>query len=97
MADDTEAFLELNDAELAALRPVGERVPVSAGQYLYREGDPAYDFYVVLAGVVEIVVTADGAERVLARYDDVAVGCDCQIKRAEFRVADQPDGPRDLA
>ncbi len=68
MADDTEAFLELNDAELAALRPVGERVPVSAGQYLYREGDPAYDFYVVLAGVVEIVVTADGAERVLARH-----------------------------
>jgi thioredoxin reductase (NADPH) len=68
VADDTEAFLELNDAELAALRPVGERVPVSAGQYLYREGDPAYDFYVVLAGVVEIVVTADGAERVLARH-----------------------------
>jgi thioredoxin reductase (NADPH) len=68
VADDTEAFLELNDAELAALRPVGERVAVSAGQYLYREGDPAYDFYVVLSGVVEIVVTADGAERVLARH-----------------------------
>src|SRR5260221_7523933 len=68
VAADTEAFLELNDAELAALRPVGERVAVSAGQYLYREGDPAYDFYVVLAGVVEIVVTADGAERVLARH-----------------------------
>jgi len=68
VADDTEAFLELNEAELEALRPVGERVSVSAGQYLYREGDPAYDFYVVLAGVVEIVVTADGAERVLARH-----------------------------
>ena len=68
MADDTEAFLELNDAELAALTPVGDRRVVSAGQYLYREGDPAYDFYVVLAGVVEIVVTADGAERVLARH-----------------------------
>ena len=46
MAADTEAFLELNDAELAALTPVGERKAVSAGQYLYREGDPAYDFYV---------------------------------------------------
>ena len=34
------------------------------------------------------------AERVLARHDDVAVGCNRQIKRAEFRVADQPDGPR---
>jgi len=68
VADDTEAFLELNDAELAALTPVGDRRVVSAGQYLYREGDPAYDFYVVLAGVVEIVVTADGAERVLARH-----------------------------
>jgi thioredoxin reductase (NADPH) len=68
VAADTEAFLELNDAELATLTPVGERQAVSAGQYLYREGDPAYDFYVVLAGVVEIVVTADGAERVLARH-----------------------------
>ena len=28
MADDTEAFLELNEAELEALRPVGERGPV---------------------------------------------------------------------
>jgi hypothetical protein len=36
------------------------------------------------------------AERVLARYDDLAVGCDRQIKRAEFRVADQPDRPHPL-
>src|ERR1700736_3951354 len=33
------------------------------------------------------------AERVLARHDDVPVGCNRQIKRVEFRVADQPDGP----
>lgn len=37
------------------------------------------------------------AERVLARHDDVPVGCNRQIKRAEFRIADQPDGPRNLA
>jgi thioredoxin reductase (NADPH) len=41
---------------------------VSAGEYLYREGDPGYDFYVVLAGAVEIVVSSDGKERVIVRH-----------------------------
>ena len=65
-ADD--AFLQLNDAELAALAPLGVRRAVSTGEYLYREGDPGYDFYVVLAGAVEIVVHSDGKERVIARH-----------------------------
>jgi thioredoxin reductase (NADPH) len=67
-AESDDAFLQLNDAELAALRPLGVRRAVSAGEYLYREGDPAYDFYVVLAGEVEIVVNSDGKERVIARH-----------------------------
>src|SRR4029077_14553787 len=39
-----------------------------AGEYLYREGDPEYEFYVVLSGAVEIVVRSEGAERVIARH-----------------------------
>ena len=59
MATETDdAFRELSDAELAALGPLGVRRAVSAGEYLYREGDPSYDFYVVLSGAVEIVVKA---------------------------------------
>ena len=68
MAAETDAFLQLNDAELAALEPLGVRRAVSAGEYLYREGDPGYDFYVVLAGAVEIVVNAEGKDRVIARH-----------------------------
>ena len=67
-AETDDAFRQLNDAELAALGPLGVRRAVSAGDYLYREGDAGYDFYVVLAGAVEIVVNADGKERVIARH-----------------------------
>jgi len=67
-AETDEAFRQLNDAELAALGPLGVRRAVSAGEYLYREGDAGYDFYVVLTGAVEIVVNTDGKERVIARH-----------------------------
>ena len=67
-AETDDAFRQLNDAELAALGPFGVRRAVSAGEYLYREGDSGYDFYVVLAGAVEIVVNTDGKERVIARH-----------------------------
>jgi thioredoxin reductase (NADPH) len=67
-AETDDAFQQLTDAELAALKQFGTRRAVSAGDYLYREGDSAYDFYVVLADAVEIVVSADGKERVIARH-----------------------------
>jgi CRP-like cAMP-binding protein len=67
-AETDDAFQQLTDAELAALAPLGVRRAVSAGEYLYREGDAGYDFYVVLAGAVEIVVNSDGKERVIARH-----------------------------
>jgi thioredoxin reductase (NADPH) len=67
-AETDDAFRQLNDAELAALAPLGVRRAVAAGEYLYREGDAGYDFYVVLAGAVEIVVNTDGKERVIVRH-----------------------------
>ena len=67
-AETDDAFRQLNDPELAALRQFGVRRAVSAGEYLYREGDAGYDFYVVLAGAVEIVVNSEGKERVIARH-----------------------------
>jgi thioredoxin reductase (NADPH) len=68
LAAETDAFLQLNDTELAALGQLGVHRTVSAGEYLYREGDPGYDFYVVLAGAVEIVVNSEGKDRVIARH-----------------------------
>ena len=54
MAADPDAFRHLSDAELAALERLGVRRAVAVGEYLYREGDPSYDFYIVLANAAEI-------------------------------------------
>jgi len=66
-ADDAVLFPTLADSELAVLAALGTRRPVAVGEYLYREGDPTYDFYVILSGVVEIAVHSDGEERIINR------------------------------
>jgi thioredoxin reductase (NADPH) len=66
--DDAVIFPTLADSELAVLEALGTRRPVTVGEYLYREGDIAYDFYVILSGAVEIVVRSDGEERIIARH-----------------------------
>ena len=54
------------DAEqLALLRRYGQERPTTAGQVLFREGDRAYDFIVVLSGVVAVVDHEAGVEREL--------------------------------
>src|SRR6266705_2637839 len=68
MADDAVAFPTLDDSELAVLEALGSRRSVAVGEYLYREGDTTYDFYVILSGAAEIVVRSDGEERIVARH-----------------------------
>jgi thioredoxin reductase (NADPH) len=69
VAADPDAFQQLSDAELATLGQLGVRRAVAAGEYLYREGDASYDFYVVLSGAVEIFVKSEGQERIIARHE----------------------------
>ena len=59
---------EFEAAELAYLESLGSRRLVGAGEYLYRAGDAGYDFYVVLSGMVDIVLAADGEERILVTH-----------------------------
>ena len=55
------------DAEqLALLSRYGQQRPTTAGQVLFREGDRAYDFIVVLSGAVTVVDHEAGVERELA-------------------------------
>jgi thioredoxin reductase (NADPH) len=68
MADDPTAFPTLVESELAVLGALGTRRSVSAGEYLFQEGDATYDFFVVLSGAAEIVVRTDGEERSIARH-----------------------------
>ena len=68
MVDDPLAFPTLDDSDIAAIEPLGARRSISIGEYLYREGDAHYDFFVVVSGMVEVAVHADGEERVVARF-----------------------------
>src|SRR5260370_11517643 len=67
MADDAVALPTLDDSELAVLETLGTRRSVAVGEYLYREGDTTYDFYVILSGAAEIVVRSDSEERIITR------------------------------
>jgi thioredoxin reductase (NADPH) len=59
----------LDSSEMAILDSVGSRRAIHLGEYLYREGDSAYDFYVLISGMVGIVVGADGPrERFIIRH-----------------------------
>ena len=66
--DDPAAFPTLDEAAMAALARFGTRRSVAPGEYLYREGDPVYDFYAVVSGAVDIVMAVDGGEQVITRH-----------------------------
>jgi len=46
----------LDPSEVAIFEAVGTRRRAAAGDYLYHEGDPHYDFWIVLSGAVDVVV-----------------------------------------
>ena len=54
MAED-EAFPTLTDADMAVMDELGTRRKITAGEYLYREGDLTYDFMVVVSGSIDVV------------------------------------------
>jgi thioredoxin reductase (NADPH) len=68
MADEDEATPTLGPADIALLGQLGERRQVRAGEYLFREGDVTYDFFVLVSAEVDIVVTADGDENVIIHH-----------------------------
>ena len=67
MSDDA-AFPTLDESDIGVLDALGTRRPIAAGEYLYREGDATYDFFVVVSGEVEIIVNSGGEETVVARH-----------------------------
>lgn len=66
MPDEVDATPTLDATEVAQVAQFGARRRVSEGEYLYREGDVSYDFFVVVSAEVEILVTADGGESIIA-------------------------------
>jgi thioredoxin reductase (NADPH) len=68
MPDEAEATPTLDAADMALVAQLGVRRQVREGEYLYREGDVTYDFFVMVSAEVDIVVVVDGSERVVARH-----------------------------
>jgi thioredoxin reductase (NADPH) len=66
--DDPAAFPTLDADQIAALEAVGERRRFEEGEFLYRQGDAGYDFYVVVSGVIDIVVGAGSDERLVTQH-----------------------------
>jgi thioredoxin reductase (NADPH) len=68
------AFPTLDAPAIAVFEAVGERRATRVGDFLYRAGDDAYEFFVVLSGEVDIVLEGNGNghgdadERVIARH-----------------------------
>jgi thioredoxin reductase (NADPH) len=68
MVREAEAFPALDAGDIGAIEALGTRRSVSTGDYLFRQGDVTYDFYVVVSGEVEILVTSGGADQVVVRH-----------------------------
>jgi thioredoxin reductase (NADPH) len=68
MGDEEEATPTLGPSDMALATQVGVVRQVREGEYLYREGDSSYDFFVLLSAEVEIVVAVDGSESVVIRH-----------------------------
>ncbi len=65
---EEEATPTLDAADMALVTQMGVRRQVREGEYLYREGDVTYDFFVLVSAEVDIVVVVDGGERVIIRH-----------------------------
>ena len=69
MADEAETHPILDANEMALVDELGSRRQVREGEYLYREGDVTYDFFVLVSAEVDIVVTVDGGESLLVHQE----------------------------
>jgi signal transduction histidine kinase len=60
-----ELFPKLTDDELARLAAHGQEVHLNSGDVIFTEGDPAYHFYVVLSGQIQVTKKVGAEEHVL--------------------------------
>jgi thioredoxin reductase (NADPH) len=67
--NETTAFPELDDGQLAVISGYGQRRTVHAGDILFSPGDAQYDFIVILSGAVEILRSDGcGGEVLITRH-----------------------------
>src|SRR5580698_9703307 len=68
MADEDDAFPTLDAADMELVAQLGVRRQVREGEYLFREGDLTYDFFVLVSAEVDMVVEVDGEESLIVHH-----------------------------
>ncbi len=68
MANGDEAMPTLDASDIALVAELGTRRQVTAGEYLYMEGDLTYDFFVLVSAEVDIILKVDETESVIAHH-----------------------------
>ena len=68
MANEDEAFPTLDAADMELVAQLGVRRQVREGEYLFREGDLTYDFFVLVSAEVDMVVEVDGEESLIVHH-----------------------------
>jgi thioredoxin reductase (NADPH) len=66
--NEDEAFPTLDAADMALVTQLGVQRQVREGEYLFREGDLTYDFFVLVSAEVDMVVAVDGEERLIVHH-----------------------------
>jgi signal transduction histidine kinase len=61
-------FPKLSDEVLQHLKEYGTEIDLNVGEYLFKEGDRSYDFYVVLEGEIKVTKEIGGQETTLAQH-----------------------------
>ena len=62
---DTSLFPKLSEEQLQQLSECGSEVQLEPGEVLFTEGDPTYDFYVVLEGEIKVTKKVGQEETVI--------------------------------
>src|SRR3954470_18232027 len=88
-------FPTLSAAQIARVAAHGQRRSIHAGEVLVEAGDPVVPFFVIIAGVVEVVRLSGGAETLIAVHHAGQFSGEVNMisgRRALFRSRAREDG-----
>lgn len=76
---NTIAFPTLDDSQVAILSTFGAHRSLRDGEFLFKAGDPDFNFFVVIRGAVEILEDSSGKSKRVALHERHAFGGDVSL------------------
>src|SRR5579863_7238396 len=68
MTDESQLAPTLDASDIDVIADLGTRRQVAAGEYLYRQGDVTYDFFVLVSAEIDVLLDVDGGESVITHH-----------------------------